>query len=154
MEHGLDIEDFCLRIESLQLTNAQRAIAILWAFDRQSPGVRKSSGELTKIIKTNGLGNPNQTTLEKSITKLKLTLANKSGFQIKPTARAKINGWVASVLDASPASHDNDDGFLPHAVYSETRGYIENIADQLNGCLLYTSPSPRDRTRSRMPSSA
>ena len=25
---------------------------------------------------------------------------------------------------------------------------------QNNGCLLYTSPSPRDRTRSRMPSSA
>ena len=25
---------------------------------------------------------------------------------------------------------------------------------QANGCLLYTSPSPRDRTRSRMPSSA
>ena len=24
----------------------------------------------------------------------------------------------------------------------------------VNGCLLYTSPSPRDRTRSRMPSSA
>ena len=27
------------------------------------------------------------------------------------------------------------------------------LAKQL-GCLLYTSPSPRDRTRSRMPSSA
>ena len=27
-------------------------------------------------------------------------------------------------------------------------------ADPLNACLLYTSPSPRDRTRSRMPSSA
>ena len=26
--------------------------------------------------------------------------------------------------------------------------------DVLDGCLLYTSPSPRDRTRSRMPSSA
>ena len=26
--------------------------------------------------------------------------------------------------------------------------------DELEGCLLYTSPSPRDRTRSRMPSSA
>ena len=25
---------------------------------------------------------------------------------------------------------------------------------EYNGCLLYTSPSPRDRTRSRMPSSA
>ena len=28
------------------------------------------------------------------------------------------------------------------------------IPDELNSCLLYTSPSPRDRTRSRMPSSA
>ena len=27
-------------------------------------------------------------------------------------------------------------------------------AEQLLSCLLYTSPSPRDRTRSRMPSSA
>ena len=26
--------------------------------------------------------------------------------------------------------------------------------DEVMGCLLYTSPSPRDRTRSRMPSSA
>ena len=26
--------------------------------------------------------------------------------------------------------------------------------DELKDCLLYTSPSPRDRTRSRMPSSA
>ena len=27
-------------------------------------------------------------------------------------------------------------------------------ASAVDGCLLYTSPSPRDRTRSRMPSSA
>ena len=30
----------------------------------------------------------------------------------------------------------------------------ENNKHKLNHCLLYTSPSPRDRTRSRMPSSA
>ena len=29
-----------------------------------------------------------------------------------------------------------------------------DILWKLNSCLLYTSPSPRDRTRSRMPSSA
>ena len=45
-------------------------------------------------------------------------------------------------------------------------GIIENVKNQpasperdemielCKGCLLYTSPSPRDRTRSRMPSSA
>ena len=32
--------------------------------------------------------------------------------------------------------------------FAHTRESVDNI------CLLYTSPSPRDRTRSRMPSSA
>ena len=33
--------------------------------------------------------------------------------------------------------------------------FLDLLAGRLNsGCLLYTSPSPRDRTRSRMPSSA
>ena len=31
---------------------------------------------------------------------------------------------------------------------------IDNCQDNPTSCLLYTSPSPRDRTRSRMPSSA
>ena len=30
----------------------------------------------------------------------------------------------------------------------------DETLDQCKNCLLYTSPSPRDRTRSRMPSSA
>ena len=38
---------------------------------------------------------------------------------------------------------DQEDGFPLH--YGNT---------ELRSCLLYTSPSPRDRTRSRMPSSA
>ena len=37
----------------------------------------------------------------------------------------------------------------------ELTDYAENVVqEQLQTCLLYTSPSPRDRTRSRMPSSA
>ena len=32
--------------------------------------------------------------------------------------------------------------------------YIKSIAEELRGCLLYTSPSPRDAHESRMPSSA
>ena len=31
---------------------------------------------------------------------------------------------------------------------------MTEILEQASNCLLYTSPSPRDRTRSRMPSSA
>ena len=35
-----------------------------------------------------------------------------------------------------------------------TKGFPDACKDELGSCLLYTSPSPRDRTRSRMPSSA
>ena len=46
------------------------------------------------------------------------------------------------------------------AFHSFSQTSVEERMDLLNkiteiiGCLLYTSPSPRDRTRSRMPSSA
>ena len=33
-------------------------------------------------------------------------------------------------------------------------GFSPEIGHEIEDCLLYTSPSPRDRTRSRMPSSA
>ena len=49
------------------------------------------------------------------------------------------------VADALPAldSWDEDDEWLP-----------VRLSGRYLTCLLYTSPSPRDRTRSRMPSSA
>ena len=39
-------------------------------------------------------------------------------------------------------------------VMTPTRELATQVADSFKSCLLYTSPSPRDRTRSRMPSSA
>ena len=32
--------------------------------------------------------------------------------------------------------------------------FADELVSRLKGCLLYTSPSPRDRQKSRMPSSA
>ena len=36
----------------------------------------------------------------------------------------------------------------------KTVGQVENVINQIDTCLLYTSPSPRDGLLSRMPSSA
>ena len=41
-----------------------------------------------------------------------------------------------------------------NALVAGATGYIGIQLVKLLTCLLYTSPSPRDRTRSRMPSSA
>ena len=65
-------------------------------------------------------------------------------------------------LDASPEAFIADFETWPERLYV---GVTEMIAalrrffrlaclSNINICLLYTSPSPRDRTRSRMPSSA
>ena len=43
---------------------------------------------------------------------------------------------------------------LVNTAYNFAPVQINAELGQFNSCLLYTSPSPRDRTRSRMPSSA
>ena len=52
----------------------------------------------------------------------------------------------------------NDFGLNLHPVQQEIINYNKTLGDiirmQIDPCLLYTSPSPRDRQKSRMPSSA
>ena len=44
--------------------------------------------------------------------------------------------------------------FIGKRVYASEAAVEGNAFNGIQDCLLYTSPSPRDRTRSRMPSSA
>ena len=46
------------------------------------------------------------------------------------------------------------DWLMTYSFYASEFGTATFTEEQLKDCLLYTSPSPRDRTRSRMPSSA
>ena len=52
--------------------------------------------------------------------------------------------------DASIVHYVNND----RDCYDLTRGQRSKIFDMYYDCLLYTSPSPRDKRQSRMPSSA
>ena len=55
------------------------------------------------------------------------------------------NGKVSVIAHPSQVESMKKKGWKEEAVHSQ---------DKDKSCLLYTSPSPRDRTRSRMPSSA
>ena len=63
------------------------------------------------------------------------------------------------VLDKAAGKYARKDGRLYHYLLPAPHvlllpvGVVVLVA-KYQGCLLYTSPSPRDRTRSRMPSSA
>jgi len=77
--------------------------------------------------------------------------------------------WPGRVIgSAGPTTSSRMDAFSPKLIANGLRAMIgkgyrgDEVRDalkkygavHLTACLLYTSPSPRDRTRSRMPSSA
>ena len=80
------------------------------------------------------------------------------GGIVKITINGKNN--VTSVNIDETAIDKNEKEILEDlivAAFNDARDKIQRkIADEMSSltCLLYTSPSPRDRTRSRMPSSA
>ena len=60
-------------------------------------------------------------------------------------------GSIAGALDNASDIRDLGYGTQQHL---ENLGNQMNAGSQFQGCLLYTSPSPRDKRQSRMPSSA
>ena len=80
-----------------------------------------------------------------------------------PVIKNEINQESISVKEISPVIKINLRGkkreFLTNVgknlnMILPTEANTSTTSDKLTACLLYTSPSPRDRTRSRMPSSA
>lgn len=133
----MELEDFCIRLNQLELSNAQRALAILWFHDRETTGISMKASSLARIIYTAGLGNPNPKQLEEAISKTKLALKSNTSFKLKPTERDTIKGWIIPILEGVAADVDLEHGYLPEAIWKNTRGYIEKIAFQVNGCFQY-----------------
>ena len=65
------------------------------------------------------------------------------------TGSFKIRGALSAL---SKLKQNNINGVVAFSSGNHAQGVSK--AAQIFDCLLYTSPSPRDRTRSRMPSSA
>ena len=79
--------------------------------------------------------------------KLKCVSNPEESAKISDLVRSQYGGVLISGDGNQPATAGNDD-----AGTVGDSGTSMNLYSFL--CLLYTSPSPRDRTRSRMPSSA
>ena len=62
--------------------------------------------------------------------------------------KSEPDAFSVDDLAAMPGKRDHWDGIRNYQARNLMRDKMSK------GCLLYTSPSPRDRTRSRMPSSA
>ena len=69
---------------------------------------------------------------------------------LRPTNQVQVGSEVSGRIDRVLV--DVNDRVVPGQVLAEINTDV--IEDQITHCLLYTSPSPRDATLSRMPSSA
>ncbi len=130
----MDLQEFCVALHPLTLSQAQKAVALLWFCDRGEPGIRLKAGKLARVIRESGLGNPNSTQLGQAIKKTKLVHSSAGGFQIKPTAKATVEGWVKSITGPQKPDIDQNTGYIPKPVWADTRFYIERTAEELNGC--------------------
>ncbi len=133
----MTLSEFCLSLDKLEFSNLEKALSILWFKDNENNGVIVKAGELTKIIKVTGLGNPNSTSLEKKIKDTRLVIISKSGLQLKPTARNKIYSLIEPILVHKKPAVDHEKGFISEDIWSNTKHYIEIIAKQVNGCYEY-----------------
>ena len=81
-------------------------------------------------------------------------IINNSVAERTPEVQTQLNLLKAQIaLEESGLDLTTEAGFKLAEKVIQQETYVE-LQQAINSCLLYTSPSPRDRTRSRMPSSA
>lgn len=128
----LSLDGFCEVVKNLSKTNAERALAVLWYFDREQPGIAKTAGQLTKVLSDHHIGTPNQTALAAAIRKTKLANESRGAFSLKPGSRKVIRDCLPDLDGIQPAM-DHSSGYLPEPIWKNTRGYIEEVCRELNG---------------------
>ncbi len=132
----MTVNEFCVRLNTVKgLSNAQKALAILWWFDSQEQGSDKTAGELARVIKSHHIGSPNSTDLYKQVRKLSCTYVSKGLFRLRQDKKADVRSWFEHVLSGVVTEVPTDSQFLSQEVWRPTRGYIEKVCVQLNGAI-------------------
>ena len=135
---NISLENFCEGITHLKEFPAyKKALALLLWLSENTERDEYSSGELSFIMNKNGLGSPNSTQLKKSIMKSRLASRSGTSFRLKLLGKTKIYSWVENILKHTPSNVNHEAAFLPEEIWVGTRGYLEKVCEQLNGCFQY-----------------
>ena len=85
-------------------------------------------------------------------------LGKEESINLKETSLLELktqrDGLESSLRSNQESIKNSEARLFAIKTHREYEALQKEITDTPNTCLLYTSPSPRDRTRSRMPSSA
>ena len=118
-------------------------------------GIRNWSGNASVGISLQS-GNNSQTTISSSAELARRTPSTTLLFNYRGNY-SQVNNVQSANNNRIGTTYDvrlNRDWFLRPLQFEYFQDNLANISYRLTACLLYTSPSPRDRQKSRMPSSA
>ena len=121
--------------------------------------LNRSGVALMEIVSKPDLRSPEEVNLYiKKLRSIMRYLGTCDGNMQEGSLRADVNVSVRKIGEDKLGTrceikNVNSIKFMEMAIDTEARRQVELLESGKN-CLLYTSPSPRDRTRSRMPSSA
>jgi hypothetical protein len=131
----MNVEEFCIALHNLNLSQTKQGLAILWFLDAEQPGASRTSGELAKLFRESGLGDPHSTRLGEGIRNSGHATLTSQRLRLKPTSREVIGKWVSSAFGKPLPAVNQTAGFLPKAIWEGTRRrYVDSIAGQINGC--------------------
>ena len=133
----MTLDEFCHKIEALDLTIVEKSLALLWFHDEESQGAEMTAGEMSRLIHRSGLGNPHSTKLTESLKSTGMLLCRGSRFSLKALSRAKIRERLTPIFEATQPKVNQELGYLSEQVWLNTRNYIEKIAAQINGCFQF-----------------
>ena len=108
---------------------------------------------------TSTVQNPTIITPNKELVGVKTTKQKKQDLKSDSAKFPVPTGWRILVLPFKQKEKTKGgillaDETVERSQVASTCGLVLDMGPHCYDCLLYTSPSPRDRTRSRMPSSA
>ena len=144
-------------------TNSMQAFSKTWTLGTGKSvawpagvGGKGNAGVAGVIRNTDGaIGYVNQSYIDENVRAA--ALQNLSGEFLKPSVEAgalALNGIELDENLAGKNPNPTAKGAYPIATLTWILAYEEGNGRNTKACLLYTSPSPRDRQKSRMPSSA
>lgn len=135
----MTLEEFCRKLSKLSsLDNAKKAISLLWFLDNESPDIEKKASDLATILRDNGLANPNSSQLATRISSSGYVFKRQGYLRLKEQKKDDIKSWLEPILDGVPTEVDINSQYLHEQVWKNTRGYIEKVCKQLNGCFFHT----------------
>lgn len=126
--------EFLSQIDNVGLKTIDRVRALLWWVGRSDFTVGLSTTEICKLIESAGYPKQNISRIGRQLSADKKIIARvpgKDAWRLRPHGRKELDSLYESIASL-PKKVTSTDSVLPRSLFTETRGYIENVVSQIN----------------------